>query len=1342
MVIWTRPLPAFVAFFSVIGCAEVQETKLERAGSVKGDTYPVVAKSRLFGEPIQAIWAWDENQVAIGGDDGFFAYSRDGGAEWIVGPRVPVAIEPNTVDRLKGGDPQHLWATTSATGESFERKVWYWPRSGGSWKGFSIGAVAEDVAPLRGSAAIVAIGDSLVRIDGGHSEESQALDGAPRWVRRLGFLPQRIAASGDGKVVVACGSSPSKTVPDGCWSARDVNWENGSATFTPLSGPRGVEAWSAHPWVDVSGRTALVIDGFNQYRFDAGSNHWRRSPVAETGHWRLVPGPVGAAPWLWTNHAGTFDLLREDGGKEKVTSNHKGRIDPTNLAIVRDGSAHGAWAIINQRVMRRTAGGSLEPGWRDQGPLGPYRVVPRGDGGPGVLSQWRFGSGRVAVGIESAYTRVSPEQSGGDRFDHHELEIDGVPDASVTASGVLVAPCQAITTRTPSLFGREDPGFELCMRERGKEWEPVKGPLRIRAVHCVIDTERCWAVGDKQAVWYRASAEAGWREVVTVPGRSSLTRAVVVGETVLLLGDGGTVLEGRAVGRPWKKHEAGDSVIEAAIVTGDAAVLGDRGGRLYRFTLATESANVEGIPSPTTSGVAALAQDAAGALYVATAARDVYRSTDGAASWSRISFPRPLYPAPGGSLLTAAFEQGRGSPAVWFAEQSACRMEPVFRGRLERVELASGPNKLPKPVKLGLVPHVLGGASVRVTFAEDIPDPPPNVAVSLGRGGRTLESEGCSQASVALPPVKGASCVVSKGTGGRELRVELSTGMAGLFGTEKLAAIEISTTGEHQPGATPTVHRERFVAVPALSFAPVFLTTYRWPLLSAAGVVATLGALLVLYWLSPLSVHWLYSRWPSSESSPELARGAAPLVELAGWTVFPVRLFLPILATRTRVLDAWVRHVADKFRIESLPSASSTPPERVDGYQPLPVRVSGTSRRFHGPEEARKLFTQALKTGSVIAIVGPGGVGKSMLLAQLLRWIGPNVLGHPAIVLVDDEPGDQLFTRDDDVLGRIRDRIKARIDPERREPSKFVRALLETGRIVLAVDRLSELEEAPRKRVLDLRESFAARYVVVTARPSRQEERGNAPAFRPVLNMDVIEVEPALLGPEDIPEFIRGLLPNGTLDEVERTGRITASAAMFLDRELRKRNRVARIPALVVRLFVDQLRTRNLEAGESLPSSVAGLFFAYAARCAHAAGGDRLDAEVLGAMRTLACESVMLDATIRTVAKARARSLFPALSKKESSFQKLVDAGVLTSTNDRVRFALDPVAEYLAMEQHALEAHAASKGSLDPWRQVDKALRQAPGLREVFRRVLEIRASEYAFRLPDGLLDAGAPEDA
>jgi hypothetical protein len=425
-------------------------------------------------------------------------------------------------------------------------------------------------------------------------------------------------------------------------------------------------------------------------------------------------------------------------------------------------------------------------------------------------------------------------------------------------------------------------------------------------------------------------------------------------------------------------------------------------------------------------------------------------------------------------------------------------------------------------------------------------------------------------------------------------------------------------------------------------------------------------------------------------------------------------------------LDAWVRANAEKLALSdsSLVASSAANDEQEETeetprFVPLPVRFGDGEIRFTESLKARFLFERPTRDKPrTILIRGAGGVGKTTLLLRLLVWVQEGLLGHPAIALLVDSENDPVLAHSDPLEG-----IKLRLVPisgaDKRIATWFLRALLARGRIVLAFDHVSEFSDNAIRRIVELRHTVTAEQVLVTSRTRID-----------LVHSTTLEIVPALLSAVDIHAFVGQILPQDELQQAEQAGEAIRQAAAFIRHEL---GEGAKVPALVVWLFVKQMRRARFREADA-PSSMANLYFDYVRyHVAKAnAPGDVVD--VLHALRRIASESVQLDGTIRELEETFVRDALKVAAS--NSLERLITGGLLirkqSQAVSRVRFALDPVSEHLAMQALALqtEVRARELSSVSvAWSTLWKTI-LSDDLRQILCRVVCGACSAYGFASP------------
>jgi hypothetical protein len=1037
---------------------------------------------------------------------------------------------------------------------------------------------------------------------------------------------------------------------------------------------------------------------------------WSKKAIAPQGcDW--VRGGLGAAWLACPSHAsgdkkregwcGTTYVRPVDNGNSWAYASAV-EDDPTRFAVTfsaADGSSNGLWATCGSKLAHSREG----LGWDVTWPVGPadgYAFVTNSKGEVSLLSK------------DASDPRVTWSRLDG----QGNWRIARLPIPQLTAVAALD------NASTPgSVLGVDSHGdvsriaFDPSVTVQKLEVRPVAegaraatdgtGRFAATGVHCndVSDPapRNCWVLGSDGQIYESKDRGNSWKAVLSAsPGSASFRRMVSIDRAwkssgtaaaaptcLLAFGDNGRMAESFDGGQRWEEQPYGSGNINAVFGNGNIYAasatsrgrifVGGQGGVVIGGTTygtvgegkgISFSLNFRFLPQ-NSKDVLAITEADDGTLYMATAGRSIYRSLDNGDSWTEIYSSESKVDA-----TSAVFEhEDSGGLAAWFTNGSANRV--VDDALTERVKLSPG-ERLPEATSVSLKEEGVSAVRVNVVF-DKAPEKDSVVAVYVGDGFRS------ELRRVLGPPTTFEATLDRK-----------EFGLAD--GQEVGVAVELDANR----------YRRRFVTKAPFILRRFAFLREHW---KASATVATFAVialgLLSLFLAAPLMLGDLYARWPkrgSLKSLPSWISG--PAVVLGELTL------LPFLARRHRVLDAWTKRAKVRFA-----------PPVAAGYVPLPVKVGEGVVHFAESGNATFLFESkdlgADQRRSVL-IEGPGGAGKTMLLRRLIGWVHDGILGHPAIVILVDSDADPVLSAKGGVLEGVSTRLAPPETPEEPQNEAFVRALLRAGRVVLAFDHVSELNESSRDRILGLREHLAVRHLLLTSRTKL------AP-----FGSDVLSLEPSLLGAADVARFIAQLFSLCGLSDVERMGETTRQAAAFLRAELSDE---ARVPALVVWLFVDALEKRQFLTS-AMPASIAALYFAYVNWHAERVAEER-SAEVLAGMRTLASRCVQKSGEVASLNEVDAKKILrrAGADDDEDLAKRLTVSGLLerrrVGTVWFIRYALDPVAEYLAMEDLALQTLADPEGRETRLKRVTADLDATPALADVFRRVVALLGPDYGIQ--------------
>lgn len=391
------------------------------------------------------------------------------------------------------------------------------------------------------------------------------------------------------------------------------------------------------------------------------------------------------------------------------------------------------------------------------------------------------------------------------------------------------------------------------------------------------------------------------------------------------------------------------------------------------------------------------------------------------------------------------------------------------------------------------------------------------------------------------------------------------------------------------------------------------------------------------------------------------------------------RTLQPIMNRHPHVLNAWVAHHHPQL-LAALRTATQQTPDRALPYSELPV--SGPDGVPIEPRPDRLVdYFQAKR--AFVAIVAPGGSGKTRLALQICTWLFERKLTTQAAVAVFI---DEEFT---DLFSVVQAKINAVLG-HGNAPPEFIKALVERGRIWVVVDRLSERQQSTRTAVSLAYRSISAKVILCTSRLEVEVDAGQCLYLRP-LPLDPVTLM-AFLSQQLTARGGRDLFPDlrSAGDFITALGKQISIGSGNLP-----------VTPLLATIFVSQgielVRTHGITALAELPGSVPEAYFKYVeqldeprADTPQARGSTSKDL-IRRAATIVAVIELGDDFRPKPVDAATADSALGAdvklASTKIDFLQRFQENGLLnrTTVGDEsfVEFILDPLAECLAAFSHA-----------------------------------------------------------
>jgi len=468
-------------------------------------------------------------------------------------------------------------------------------------------------------------------------------------------------------------------------------------------------------------------------------------------------------------------------------------------------------------------------------------------------------------------------------------------------------------------------------------------------------------------------------------------------------------------------------------------------------------------------------------------------------------------------------------------------------------------------------------------------------------------------------------------------------------GTDRAPAesgVEASPARPAPPGTTPsgTASRGRggLGSTPWIVLAGLVLAPYLW-------VLAT-------YVARPAEL-WRAARW-LDDWTVRRAGFAASRWSPSRW------LGVEALAARPRSVDAWIAERAPRARhaLASRPAARSRA-VRV----PTPAVIGG---RFFEQPTTGDLRATLLGARSGLRLFGEGGSGKTTLAYRLAHAA---LADDPAELLLSARALPVVFETAESLppdgspaawCARLRTELELALDERwtRRETERLARS----GRLVVLLDGLSELDDATRRIATGLQAAWPRVVVLATAR---------APAdFGPLFGTQVALVR---IDGSDLARFLDRYL-------VARGDRHRLDDSAFFD-GLGRLSRLADagdVTPLIASLFVDAWLAGR-EDGEPLPRTLGELLDARLLRAVRCHGVRTLAvtaADATAAARCVLGTVLRPGSAPREVVRRALHDLDP--ERVDARIDELIALGVLeTAGRASLRFTLDPLAEHLAARE-------------------------------------------------------------
>ena len=438
------------------------------------------------------------------------------------------------------------------------------------------------------------------------------------------------------------------------------------------------------------------------------------------------------------------------------------------------------------------------------------------------------------------------------------------------------------------------------------------------------------------------------------------------------------------------------------------------------------------------------------------------------------------------------------------------------------------------------------------------------------------------------------------------------------------------------------------------------------------GAISYLTLLLGIFWLRPL---WLLRFY-------ELLK--------------PIRFKVPLFVTdislglllfpkyHRRVLDAWVTAHIKSVR-EEFWQKDSVRARQV--YIPIPVVLDGNTVAQLNSSHLRSIFD---KRRSCLLIWGEGGIGKTSLSFQIAKWAASDdrterICKHKMLpVLIETELDGNLETGKSPLVTAIRGQIQDLTNAINPISEELLEHLLREQRILVIVDHFSEMSEATRKVIRPELPDFPVNALVIT---SRVEEK--------LSQVTKNTLKPLRIEGNRLSSFVDAYLTHQGKRDYFTDAEFFAACS-----RLSTMIGTHQITVLLAKLYVEQL----IAAKEGtdiyqLPENIPDLMLAYLNELNRSVTTEKIndhkvhqDAKVIAwecLRQTYQPTAISREVAIMILGGDDAEVRLKYLEEQLGLVQKNIPA------KDKIRFTLDPLAEYLA-GLHLVDSY---KDDADLWQE-------------------------------------------
>lgn len=412
-------------------------------------------------------------------------------------------------------------------------------------------------------------------------------------------------------------------------------------------------------------------------------------------------------------------------------------------------------------------------------------------------------------------------------------------------------------------------------------------------------------------------------------------------------------------------------------------------------------------------------------------------------------------------------------------------------------------------------------------------------------------------------------------------------------------------------------------------------------------------------------------------------------------------LVLGFFRYHPRVLDAWVSRYIGTARVRF---AEMKAVKERSIYIDVPIELNRTLVEELTPKELEEAFS---RNQTCLLLVGEGGSGKTSLACQIAKWLMSDeratrpCKGQLLPILIDQDLNVEAGAEKKSLTEIIRGRLKILIGENVAPSQEMTRFLLQRKRIAVIVDGLSELNQATRNKLQPTDPEFVANVLIVTSR--FEESLGH---------ITKLTLRPIRIRGSRLSSFMESYLircgKRELFNDIEFFNGCSRLSAIAGDRD---------ITILLVKLYAQQMIVSKEKVHAGTPNNIPDLMLEYLNELnrQHVGFDDRA---VQSAAKVIAWKCLRRAYHPTTAGIDEITDGLGGPSRAESQIRHLETTlrviQILGAGRDRVRFSLDPLAEYLAAI-YAVEQYGAEKQF---WREFLDSADAVPGAPQASRGFL------------------------